>query len=180
MAFEGCAAQLQATGWEVRRLRVMDDIEAINHRHRRLIAGEMAQSHLAWFPKYESLYRPRTAELIRTGLGVSATELAEARSARQALREALHAAMDSSGIDAWICPSATGPAPAGIESTGPPSMQLPWTHAGLPVATIPAGAIGDLPLGMQLVGRFDADAPLAALAAELAQASRAERDAAPR
>jgi Asp-tRNA(Asn)/Glu-tRNA(Gln) amidotransferase A subunit family amidase len=35
---------------------------------------------------------------------------------------------------------------------------LPWTHAGLPAITLPAGqAENGLPLGLQLVARLDAD-----------------------
>jgi Asp-tRNA(Asn)/Glu-tRNA(Gln) amidotransferase A subunit family amidase len=40
-------------------------------------------------------------------------------------------------------------------------MNLPWTHAGMPAITVPAGrAANGLPLGMQLVARFDADEEL--------------------
>ena len=40
-------------------------------------------------------------------------------------------------------------------------MNMPWTHAGLPALTIPAGKgkLG-LPLGLQLVGRFGGDEAL--------------------
>ena len=76
--------------------------------------------------------------------------------------------MDASGVDAWVCPAAAGPAPEGLESTGDPSMQLPWTHAGLPVVTLPWGtAANGLPLGLQLVARFMDDERLLALAAQL-------------
>lgn len=39
-------------------------------------------------------------------------------------------------------------------------MNLPWTHAGLPTATLPAGAENGLPLGIQLSARFMADEQL--------------------
>ena len=38
-------------------------------------------------------------------------------------------AMIDNNIDLWICPSAIGPAPKGLESTGDPVMNLPWTQA---------------------------------------------------
>jgi len=66
-------------------------------------------------------------------------------------------------IDLWVCPSAPGPAPEGIQSTGDPKMNLPWTHAGMPVITLPAGrAENGLPLGLQFVAPFGADEYLAA------------------
>jgi Asp-tRNA(Asn)/Glu-tRNA(Gln) amidotransferase A subunit family amidase len=37
-------------------------------------------------------------------------------------------------------------------------MNLPWTHAGLPTLTIPAGVNGaGLPLGLQVTGRWYED-----------------------
>jgi Asp-tRNA(Asn)/Glu-tRNA(Gln) amidotransferase A subunit family amidase len=36
-------------------------------------------------------------------------------------------------------------------------MNRVWTYAGLPNVTVPAGTIGSLPVGIQVVGRFDAD-----------------------
>jgi Asp-tRNA(Asn)/Glu-tRNA(Gln) amidotransferase A subunit family amidase len=63
----------------------------------------------------------------------------------------------------WVCPSAPGPAPEGIENSGDPTMNLPWTHAGMPVITLPAGwAENGLPLGLQFVARFGGDEYLAA------------------
>ena len=40
-------------------------------------------------------------------------------------------------------------------------MNLPWTHAGMPAVTLPAGrAANGLPLGLQLVARFGEDEAL--------------------
>jgi Asp-tRNA(Asn)/Glu-tRNA(Gln) amidotransferase A subunit family amidase len=61
-------------------------------------------------------------------------------------------------IDLWVCPSALGAAPKGLESTGDPVMNLPWTQAGLPAINLPAGKNKDgLPLGLQLVGNWYKD-----------------------
>ena len=71
--------------------------------------------------------------------------------------------MDAEGIDLWICPSAPDVAPRGLEATGSPAMNMPWTHAGLPALSLPAGRGGaGLPLGLQLVGRFGEDERLLA------------------
>jgi Asp-tRNA(Asn)/Glu-tRNA(Gln) amidotransferase A subunit family amidase len=169
-AFEEQVARLAAAGRRVRRLPFPADIAEINHRHNRLAAAEMAETHREWFSRYEALYRPRTAAQIREGLSVPGDEILAGRTSCVTLQGELDAVMEREGLAAWICPAACGPAPKGLHSTGDPAMNLPWTHAGLPVATVPTGDIGGLPLGLQIVGRGHADAGLAALAAHLAAA----------
>ncbi|HSD53853.1 MAG TPA: amidase [Burkholderiales bacterium] len=63
--------------------------------------------------------------------------------------------------DAIVTPSAPGTAPKGLDTTGDPSFCTLWTLCGMPALNLPlmAGENG-LPLGVQLVGRRDADARL--------------------
>jgi Asp-tRNA(Asn)/Glu-tRNA(Gln) amidotransferase A subunit family amidase len=69
--------------------------------------------------------------------------------------------MDEHRVDAWITPAAPGPAPHGLESTGDPVMNMPWTQSGLPSVTLPSGFAPDgLPLGLQVIARFGHDATL--------------------
>ena len=90
------------------------------------------------------------------------------RAGRDTLRAALEQTLDAERLDAWITPSAPGPAPAGLDATGDPVMNLPFTHAGLPTVTLPAGrSATGLPLGIQLVGRFGRDEALLGVAAAL-------------
>jgi Asp-tRNA(Asn)/Glu-tRNA(Gln) amidotransferase A subunit family amidase len=65
-----------------------------------------------------------------------------------------------------ITPAAPGTAPAGLESTGDPTMNLPWTALGVPAISVPMPALG-LPLGLQLVSESGTDAALLALAVEI-------------
>jgi Asp-tRNA(Asn)/Glu-tRNA(Gln) amidotransferase A subunit family amidase len=161
-------------GLDATRVPLFDDIAALNAAHRRLLCFEMARHHARWFPRFADRYRPRTASAIRDGLKVADADAAAIRAGRAGVRARIHAAMDTSGVDVLVCPSAAGPAPAGLDSTGDPSMQLPWTHAGLPVMTLPWGtAANGLPLGLQLVARFMDDERLLAWAALLEASSAA-------
>jgi Asp-tRNA(Asn)/Glu-tRNA(Gln) amidotransferase A subunit family amidase len=154
-AFEKQLALLEQAGYSVWRVQVLSDIEVINRRHNRIFSAQMAREHAPWFDKYVSLYRPRTLAALREGQEISAQELAEMLPGRLALRQTLEEAMEQEGIDLWVCPSAPGSAPEGIPSTGSPLMNLPWTHAGMPAISLPAGrADNGLPLGFQCVGRF--------------------------
>lgn len=169
--FEQNLAQLARAGYTLRRVPVLADIEAIAHRHRRLVCAEMARAHADWFGQYEVLYRPCTAAAIREGQAITYPEYALCQASPRALRSELEVLMDESGIDLWVSPATTGTAPEGIETTGDPAMNLPWTHAGLPALTLPAGrAPNGLPLGLQCASRFMRDEYLLAWAGELARA----------
>jgi Asp-tRNA(Asn)/Glu-tRNA(Gln) amidotransferase A subunit family amidase len=157
-AFEKQLTLLADAGYTIRRVTAMEDIESINHRHLRMVFAEMSQVHAEWFAQFAVLYSSRTAEAILEGQKVSTEELADCRASRLLLRQGLNQLMTQKGVDLWVCPSAPGPAPEGINTTGNSIMNLPWTHAGLPVISLPAGRAGNgLPLGLQCVGAFMAD-----------------------
>ena len=160
--------RLRAVGVSVREVECFSDITAINDRHRLMVAAEFAQAHHAWFARHRDLYAPVTRDLILEGQRVSDAQLEQARAGRAALRLEIQEEMRRSGIDLWLSPSAQGEAPEGLGSTGSPIMNFPWTHAGLPCVSLPAGrSDGGLPLGLQLVARFGADEELLAWAALL-------------
>ena len=76
--------------------------------------------------------------------------------------------MQAAGVDLLISPAARGPAPRGLESTGDPVMNLPWTHAGMPAMSLPGGWVGGLPVGFQCVAPYGQDEGLLAQAGGLA------------
>ncbi len=55
--------------------------------------------------------------------------------------------------DYLLTPSSVTPALRGLESTGDPAFNAPWSFCGFPTITVPCGLTGDgLPLGLQLTG----------------------------
>ena len=169
-AFEAQLNALEGAGYQVKRIPMFDDIAMIDGCHQDLIAAELAQQHREWFSQYERLYRPRTAALIRHGQSVTPPRLHSARQHRFELRARILRIMDDEGIDMWICPSAPDVAPRGLHATGSPAMNMPWTHAGLPAVSVPAGrGVASLPLGLQLVGRFGEDEALLTFANAIGQ-----------
>lgn len=166
--FEEQVTTLASAGYDVRRVDPFDDIDAVKERHDVLVAAEAAVAHHEWFAAYSDRYAESTAELLREGQEVSVGALTDARLGRETLRRSLTDTMAEHGIDLWISPGAPGPAPDSIETTGNPVMNLPWTHAGVPAVTLPAGDVDGLPVGLQCTGAFGADERLLAWAGGLA------------
>jgi Asp-tRNA(Asn)/Glu-tRNA(Gln) amidotransferase A subunit family amidase len=156
--FRGHCRQLERCGYDIKEVPVLPDIETINKYHERLMAAEAAMVHHEWYQDHGTKYGEQTAELITEGYSVSTKEIAVGRSSRLETREYLTRVMDDHDIDIWIAPGACGPAPEGIDSTGDPIMNLPWTHAGLPTVAIPTDdSIDGLPVGVQCVSKFNTD-----------------------
>jgi len=169
--FESVRIRLEAGGLRMVDAPAMPNYAEISKRHYLILAAEAAAVHQEWFDEYGELYNPMTAELIGKGRQISDVELASALEGRGELREQLQALMEEYGIDAWISPAAPGPAPEGIESTGDPAMNLPWTHSGLPTIGLPSGwSASELPLGIQLTGSWYGDERLLAEAVAVERA----------
>ncbi|MBI4520967.1 MAG: amidase [Gemmatimonadetes bacterium] len=161
--FEKVCRRLVAAGYDVRDVRALENFEAIERQHLRAMACEAARVHAVWFARYRELYHPLTVELLERGRGVAESELGDALDGRLRVRRELGDLMQASGIDAWIAPAATGPAPRGLENTGDAVMSLPWTYGGLPVLALPTGSgPNGLPMGIQIVGDWHADEAIVA------------------
>ena len=167
--FENQLELLRGEGYEAVEAAAFADIEEIDYRHRQMMAAEMARVHEPWFDEHAGLYDEGTAALVEQGRGVPSAALEEARRGRGELRQELEALMSAEKIDLWACPAATGPAPKGLATTGDPSMNLPWTHAGMPVLGLPAGesSASGMPLGIQFIAPMGRDEELLAWGADL-------------
>jgi Asp-tRNA(Asn)/Glu-tRNA(Gln) amidotransferase A subunit family amidase len=159
--FERVLTRLQDAGFWVKRLNPMPDFELIVKRHNLILEAQAAEAHAAWFARYGDRYQEKTAAMIARGQAISAAELRAAVRDATYFSNTLSTIMDIEGIDIWISPAATGAAPKGLESTGNPGMNLPWTQAGLPTLGLPTGvAANGLPLGTQFTADFGKDEEL--------------------
>ena len=164
--FRNAVIRLVRAGYNVRSVPMFPDFEAIRDRQYALTAFECAEVHAPWYDAHRALYHPKTVELIERGRAVPASIADVARDARLTLRDEIARVMRVERIDVWVSPSAIGAATRGLESTGDPVMNLPWTQAGLPVLGLPMDEDDEgMPLGLQLTGAFGADEALLAWAA---------------
>jgi Asp-tRNA(Asn)/Glu-tRNA(Gln) amidotransferase A subunit family amidase len=169
--FTAVCENLRLTGFTVKLVPVMADFDEIYDHHQIIVAAEAAQVHAAWFSQYPDLYHEKTKALIERGQAIDATTLENALAGREKLRRELCKVMEEAGLDLWVSPPALGAAPVGLDSTGDPVMNLPWTHAGLPTMSLPAGFNqAGLPMGLQITGHWYGDEAMVAAAAQLEMA----------
>jgi Asp-tRNA(Asn)/Glu-tRNA(Gln) amidotransferase A subunit family amidase len=172
-AFEAQLRRLADAGCRVHRITVpaLEELDELTRDHRRLHYGELALVHEAWADDYRAFYRTPNAEAIVEGRAVTVGELAASRARCRSLRATFDDLLAAHDADVWATPTAPGPAPATIRTTGSPVMNRPWTYAGVPAVTVPVGETTDgLPLGLQLVGSYMEDERLLLWAARVADA----------
>ncbi|HEY7325471.1 MAG TPA: amidase [Streptosporangiaceae bacterium] len=170
IAFGAQARSLAAAGYQVREIPVLDDMAVVERLIFVLTRFEAAVAHAGLFARYGELYQAATADIVRAGQAIGSDEHTAALAGRADIASRLADAAGDAGIDLWITPAATGPAPASLATTGDPVMSMPWSLAGLPAVSIPAGRVGGLPVGLQCVGAAGADEHVLSWAAAIAAA----------
>ena len=152
----------------VKRAPFLTNFDELERKHRRMMAAEAVTEHEGWYAQHADLYSHHMHAIMEIGRSVDAAELAQSRRERLTLRQQVAAELARLDADLWIAPPATGPAPEGIAATGNPIMNLPWTNAGVPALTVPAGrAENGLPLGLQIIAPFGQDERLLAWARQI-------------
>ncbi|HLO31147.1 MAG TPA: amidase [Anaerolineales bacterium] len=171
--FNASCDSLSDAGYELRRLRVLENIQEVRARHDLIMAADAARVHQKWFEKYESLYSSKLTELIRRGQLISDSQLQDALNARDRFQAEMTQAMNENDIDLWVSPPSTGPAPKGLDNTGDPAMNLPWTQIGFPAMNIPVEkGLDGLPIGLQVIGKWYRDEELLAWAEDMEKVVR--------
>ena len=112
------------------------------------------------FASIESRHRirlsPHLIELLDRGHRVTPEQYARARTRRDDYRRWLDGVFEKN--DAIVTIPATGEAPEGLANTGDATFCSLWTQAGMPAVNIPCGfGPRNLPLGLQVVGRYRED-----------------------
>jgi len=146
-----CADLFRQAGAKVEEVVLPDSFTEIFANGLVIMKVEAAVSHMDMFAKHKEQFSPKIKEFIEEGLSFEATEYARAlqkRKQQMADMEPLYYE-----CDAFITPGAPGAPPKGLENTGSPIMQGPWTILGVPTINLPGGLDKKgLPLGIQLAG----------------------------
>lgn len=147
---EAVAQQFQAAGAGLEEIEPPPEFDAVLDIHRILMAAEAAAYHAQNFQQWPDAYRPRLRALIETGQLIPAAAYLQAQRTRRHLARSLLALFER--CDVLLTSSAPGPAPQGLDSTGDPACNAPWSLVGFPALSLPIGLDRrGLPLGAQLV-----------------------------
>jgi len=174
-AFNKALEEFASLGVTVKQVPgVLDDVEAVVARHRAMTRSEWAHSMYEIWTTYAPLFRAKSAMEMTLGLEVPEAEAEAGRAGRVRLRSQLEDAMNEHEIDLWVMPGTSqGPAPVGLDGTGDPYGQVPWTHAGVPVFTLPSGTSDNstppLPFGLQFAAGYGDDEALLGWCSRLEQ-----------
>jgi Asp-tRNA(Asn)/Glu-tRNA(Gln) amidotransferase A subunit family amidase len=146
--FDAAIERLESTGVQVKRVPLIEHVDDLSQAHLDVMRYEAAVENpgvhgngpdgAGWWDSYQGLYRARTADLVTKGLNTTRDNYQAGLAAREALQTHLREVTAAHGIDYWITPGATGPAPMGLTSTGDHILQMPWTFAGWPSLSVRA------------------------------------------
>jgi len=120
---------------------------------------EAAAAHGALLDHHKAEFPPGIREAIEQGRTISAVDFLAAQETRRVFRDEMAPVADR--FDALLSPTASGPAPRGLSSTGDAFFCAPWSFAGMPSIALPSGVgpVG-LPWSVQLTGGLFAESRL--------------------
>jgi Asp-tRNA(Asn)/Glu-tRNA(Gln) amidotransferase A subunit family amidase len=147
---DALAGTLASSGFSVEDVRLPSIFSAHQEIIGPILQSETATVHRRLFAEHRESYAPKIRAVIEAGLSVQAVDYVRAQRMRRRYQREMAKLFEK--YDVLMTPSSPGTAP-GIESTGNPVMNAPWTLTDFPTITLPheLGANG-LPVGVQLVG----------------------------
>ena len=149
-AFEAAAAELGAEPL------TLDSFGRAAAVHLGIMRREVAHAFAPWWERGAADLSDTIRTHIEAGREIDAAAYLALIDEADALRGAFTRAMKL--CDAALTPAAPGAAPEGLDFTGSRSQTMLWTLLGVPAVNVPLLSLDGLPFGLQVVGRFGADA----------------------
>ena len=154
---ESAAAALARAGANVRDIELPQDFDRLYDDQPLIMNWEAARA-LAWeYRQHADLVSEQMRQTLKDYSAMPRSTYDDAMRHVRDCRSRLPQVY--ADIDVLLTPSAPGEAPQGLSVTGSSLFNRNWTALHLPCVTLPAGTGPQgLPLGLQIVGDFDADA----------------------
>jgi len=156
---EAFAELLDALGDQAFELPLPAVFDTAADQRKLINLAEMSYHYYPYWHRGADKLGSITRDAIEQGNAVPARDYLSARD----MPKVLNAALDEmfTRCDVILCPSAPGPAPKGLETTGDPVFNGLWTFCGTPCINLPLFTSTEgLPMGVQLVGARHNDARL--------------------
>jgi Asp-tRNA(Asn)/Glu-tRNA(Gln) amidotransferase A subunit family amidase len=162
-AIAAAIAKLTQAGAQVEAVEPPESFPAVMDNILIELTAEAGAVHRERFAEKADLYGPRIREFVERGLAMPAWQYIASLEVQRRFRRELDRI--AARFDAFLAPATPAPAPAGIESTGDPSFNAPWTLTGRPIVGLPCGlAPSGLPVAIQLTGGMFEEAALLGVA----------------
>jgi Asp-tRNA(Asn)/Glu-tRNA(Gln) amidotransferase A subunit family amidase len=163
-AFQHALDVLRGAGVAITSVDIAGLLTTLHDATMIVMSYEAARFHEARFNEYGSRLAV-LADLVREGLAISDEQYGAARKCIAECDAKVAGLFAATPV--MLVPAATGPAPAGLASTGDPRMNSPWTALGTPAISIPMPVGEALPLGLQLTAVRGQDATVIRTAVRL-------------
>ncbi len=160
-ALEATLLALKDAGMRIQRVdrpRWFNDLPAALHT---VMAFEAAREHGEAYRRHGKRVGAKLATLIEQGMASERRDYSRARGTLAGARQTFAEWSGQHGVVAT--PAALGAAPSGLESSGDPRCNAPFTCLGAPSISLPMPTDG-LPMGLQLAAPFASDALVLATA----------------
>lgn len=160
------ACVLERSGANCMRVDAAAQLAALAHAHAVIMKYEFARTMQPVVSARGKHLSAALWENVRQGWAVTHGEYREMRALQRELRASW--AGFTQGADFILAHSAAGEAPEGHAFTGAPIFNKCWSVLGWPCLHLPVRmSRRGLPLGVQMIGRFEGDFDLIAYAAQL-------------
>jgi Asp-tRNA(Asn)/Glu-tRNA(Gln) amidotransferase A subunit family amidase len=154
-AVESAARIAQAAGAKVSDVTLPPPLEDAYAAQFVIQDYETFRAYAFEYDRHRDRIGKQLREQLNRAAAISADTYDAARRSSSRARKALADTMAEH--DVIMTPSAPGAAPRGLGATGDPMFNRLWTLMGAPCINLPGFYDGDLPLGIQIVGRFGRD-----------------------
>ena len=136
---------------DLQRVTCPVDFERLTQMHECLMAGDAARVHNGEYDEHREGYAKHMAEQIEIGRRQSPSEYQQALDFQTSHRQSIPNWLADEEV--LVLPATTTP-PPGMETTGSPLFNSPWSFLGLPSLSVPKALSKEgYPLCLQLVGR---------------------------
>jgi aspartyl-tRNA(Asn)/glutamyl-tRNA(Gln) amidotransferase subunit A len=146
----GLAREFERAGARVEEVTLRTPLDLIAAVHHTTMQVEVAAVHWQLLEQYPGAHAPRLRAYVEVARLVPGIAYLHAQRLRRRIRAALLRSLG--GVDALLLPTAVNVAPT-LETTGDPSLQIPFSLVGFPAISVPSGLAEPerLPLAFQLV-----------------------------